>query len=173
MSKILLQIFIQVQTLSLLLRICYVLINGERIFRNSCVHKTMFCFRLHLTFSITGKINKDGVTRHIRHKLLQSQSRTWKNTSFSYFVFTSRNFMHLHPEYLETSEDSKSVLFHQEVLTNKNIAVNITATATNLPTVLLTLILKVTTHVKYKVKIIRNPPRIYLFSLVVFCSCFG
>lgn len=80
--------------------------------------------------------------------------------------------MHLHLEYLETSEDSKSVLFHQEVLTNENIAVNVTATATNLPTILLTLILRVTTHVKYKVKIIRNPLRIYLFSLVVFCGCF-
>lgn len=57
--------------------------------------------------------------------------------------------MHLHPEYLETHEDSKkNLLFHQEVLTNKNIAVNITAIVTNLLTTLLTFISKATDYLK-------------------------
>lgn len=36
-----------------------ILINGDRIFRNSDVHKTMCCFRFHLTFSITEKIKME------------------------------------------------------------------------------------------------------------------
>lgn len=56
--------------------------------------------------------------------------------------------MHMHPEYLETSEDSNKICLHQEVLTNKNIAVIVTTIVTTLPTILRTHMLKATNYFK-------------------------